>query len=212
MSESTENSNERFDISEMTFAPQAKELVLELLSDIGLRLSHSPGKHWPGKNKPDYAGAWICRVGYLGQISLVRNIHGRSITNLLDKGVIEEVSELSEPRRKIYSFSKQALIPENLDTLFRATKLPAGSRRQVRWEDLIETAKLYGVHIEHKRAHGLFQLLTLEGESFREDEYITQNKAGEPVHKINDLTWEEWREILEESAEMIKDMRKQQDN
>ncbi|GAL07881.1 hypothetical protein JCM19237_261 [Photobacterium aphoticum] len=94
---------------------------------------------------------------------------------------------------------------KNIREVRRILEFPA--RTKVRWQPLNDMAAMYGVKIEYESHRGLIRLLTLEGKSFREDELVTRNKAGEPVMKINDLTWHEWTELLAECADMIAEMR-----
>lgn len=191
-------------IEALELTNQVKTTLLTILTDISLCLSYSLPRQWPTHDKPNYVGAWLCRLTYENKVTLVKKIHGRTVRHLEECGIIAKVPELEEKRRSIYVLSDEARKPESIKEMrLILTMDMVKGRKMITWTLLHQMAELLGFKIEYQQARGLLRILTIKGESFRPDEYITQNKHGDPVTKINDLTWEEWINFFVESAAIV---------
>lgn len=190
-----------YDLGKLEVTAMVRETLVELIKDISIRLSYSPSSVWGSSgDRPDYVGAWIVRLDYERNSQLVKKIHGKVIKHLFNAGVIKVAPGVTTKKRIMFELTEGAR--GDVRGLRRAIDFP--HRKTVRWTDLNELAALYGVCIEYQRVRGLLKLVKLDGSSFREDEFITHNAAGEPVTKINDVTWGEWVKILEECADLIE--------
>ncbi|HIF9347040.1 TPA: hypothetical protein ACX6RX_003151 [Photobacterium damselae] len=199
MKEYMEMDRPPFNLDELTVTDLVRDTLYELMRDISLRLYYSPSRLWGASSKNELVGGWLIRIGYENKYSQVKKIHGRVINTLFNSGLIEVDKDLTEKKRCVFMLSEAAI--NNVRSVKQ--KVMFDDRQRVQWDELESLAELYGVKIEFQQARGLFKLSTLNGKSFRPDEYILSNPRGLPVKKLNDMTWVEWEELLHECSIMI---------